>query len=154
MLIRIKDADLLKFTYVKELILRDLRVHYTITELATRCAMNEFKLKVGFKQLYGSSIYDFLQQKRMELGLKLLTATDEPIREIARRCGYGYSSNFIAVFRKYYKMKPTDYRSKTPSTKDYSKGAPYTAYIDKQMMTLYQFPGKAVVLHQVPEISE
>lgn len=152
--IRIKDADLLKFTYVKDLILRDLRVHYTIAELATRSTMNEFKLKVGFKQLYGKSIYDFLQQHRMEFSRKLLTSTDKPIGEIARLCGYGYSSNFIAVFRKYFKITPTDYRSNAPSTKDYSKGAPYTAYIDKQMMTLYQFPGKAVVLHQVPEIAE
>jgi AraC-like DNA-binding protein len=152
--IRITDADLLKFTYVRELILRDLCVHYTIPELATRCELNEFKLKMGFKQLYGKSIYDFLQHHRLELALKLLTSTDQPIKEIARKCGYGYSTNFIAVFRRHFKVKPTHYRKNTPSTKDYSQGAPYTCYIDKQMMTLYQFPGKAIVLHRVGEISE
>lgn len=152
--IRIKDADLLKFTYVKDLILRDVRVHYTLAELSARCELNEFKLKMGFKQLYGKSIYDFLQHHRMELALKLLTSTDEPIKEIARQCGYGYSTNFIAVFRKHFKIKPTHYRRNAPSTKDYSNGAPYTCYIDKQMMTLYQFPGKAVVLHRVNEVAE
>jgi AraC-like DNA-binding protein len=154
MSIRIKDADLLKFTYIKELILRDLRVHYTLEELAARGEMNTFKLKVGFKQLYGRSIYDFLQHHRMELALKLLTSTDDPIKEIALQCGYTYSTNFIAVFRKHFKIKPTHYRRNMPSTKDYSQGAPYTCYIDKQMMTLYQFPGKGVVLHRVQEIIE
>lgn len=154
MSIRIKDVDLLKLTYLKDLILHDLRVHYTIPELAARCEMNEFKLKTGFKQLYGKSIYDFLQHHRMQLGLKLLTSTDEPIKEIARQCGYGYSNNFIAVFRKYFNTKPTDYRRSAPSTKDYSNGAPHACYIDKQMMTLYQFPGNAIVLHRVSDVAK
>ncbi len=145
--ISIKDADLLKFTYVRELILRDVSVHYTLPELASRCELNIFKLKAGFRQLYGKSIYDFLQHHRMELGLRLLTSTDKSIKEIATACGYGYSTNFIAVFRKYFKIKPTEYRKITPSTKDYSQGAPLTCYIDKQKVTLYQFPGKTVMLH-------
>jgi|GEM_PF-1337021 len=154
MFINIKDADLLKFTYARELILRDVRVHYTLEQLSTRCELNVFKLKAGFKQLYGKSVYDFLQHHRMELGLRLLTSTDKPIKEIASECGYGYSTNFIAVFRKHFNRKPTEYRRNTPSTKDYSQGAPLTCYIDKQMITLYQFPGKTIMLHRVPEAAQ
>lgn len=147
--ITIKDADLLKFTYVRELILRDVSVHHTLEELSKRCELNIFKLKAGFKQLYGKSIYDFLQHQRMELGMRLLTSTDKPIKEIALQCGYTYSTNFIAVFRKHFKIKPTHYRKISPSTKDYSQGAPLTCYIDKQKVTLYQFPDKTVMLHTV-----
>lgn len=152
--LRIKDADLLKFTYVKELILHDLSVHYTIPELSARSEMNEFKLKTGFKQLYGLSIYDFLQHHRMNLGLHLLTSTDDSIQSIAQRCGYGYSTNFIAVFRKYFHTKPSEYRRTAPSTRDYSNGAPYTSMVDNQVMTLYQFPGQPPVLHREPPVTQ
>jgi AraC family transcriptional activator of pyochelin receptor len=150
--ITIKDADLLKFTYIRDFILRDVRAHYTLPQLSARIEMNEFKLKKGFKQLYGKSVYDFLQSHRMELGLKLLTSTDKSIKEIASRCGYGHSTNFIAVFRKYYNTKPTHYRRTQPRSRDSSQGAPYTAYVDKQMLTLYQYPGQAVTLQKVADV--
>ncbi len=108
--IKIRNADLAKFDQVKRLILEDIKIHYSIPHLATYAGLNTFKLKIGFKTLYGTAIYEFLQNERMKKSLHLLTRTEDSIQEIAQQCGYGYASNFIAVFRRRYKIKPTQYR--------------------------------------------
>lgn len=108
--IKIRKSDLVKFELVKSLILEDIMVHHTITELSHRSGLNEFKLKVGFKLLFKQPIYGFLQDHRMKQSLHLLSTSEESIQQIAIRCGYGYATNFAAVFRKKFKIKPSDYR--------------------------------------------
>ncbi|MBO9565797.1 MAG: helix-turn-helix transcriptional regulator [Niastella sp.] len=108
--IKIRNADLIKFDLVKRLIAEDIKQHHTISFLASYAGLNEFKLKVGFKLLYGSTIYEFLLNLRMKQAFHLLSRTDHSIQEIAEQCGYGYATNFIAVFRKKFKIKPTQYR--------------------------------------------
>jgi AraC family transcriptional activator of pyochelin receptor len=108
--IKIKKADLEKFDLVRRLILADLTMHYTIPYLSAQSGLNELKLKVGFKFLYGSSIYLFLQDQRMQRACHLLVTTEDSIKSIAEQCGYGYATNFIAVFRKKFNIKPTHYR--------------------------------------------
>jgi AraC-like DNA-binding protein len=124
--VKIRKTDLDKFELVKQLIQEDIKVHYTISQLSAASTLNEFKLKMGFRQLYKTSIYEFLQNERMKRGLHLLSTSEDSIQEIAKNCGYDYATNFIAVFRKKFKVKPTDYRKSqvigralTPSTKQY-----------------------------------
>ncbi|PZR18223.1 MAG: hypothetical protein DI539_16600 [Flavobacterium psychrophilum] len=108
--IKIRSTDLVKFDLVKRLILEDIKNHHSIAQLATYAGLNTFKLKMGFKVLYGSTIYEFLQNERMKQALHLLARTENSIQEVAEQCGYGYATNFIAVFRKKFKVKPTQYR--------------------------------------------
>ena len=108
--INLKFADELKLRQVRDLILSDIRIHYNLPELALRSKLNEFKLKMGFKQIFGESIYAFLQNQRMLRGQYLLKHTEDDIKDIALQCGYNYSTNFIFVFRQKFGMKPTEWR--------------------------------------------
>lgn len=140
MVIRLKEADVQKLSLVREIILRDVRVHYTLPQLSALSQLNTFKLKKGFKMLYGQSIYDFLQSQRMELALQLLTATDDPIQDIADRCGYGYSTNFIAVFRRKFKIKPTHYRRSQSIGKSFISHPSGKCNVSQAPDTLYPVP--------------
>lgn len=109
-IIKISGIDKEKFEWVRTLILQDLTVHHTIEILARQSKLNTFKLKKGFKQLYGESLYDFLQTKRLNLAIHLLTNSEESIQAISEHCGYGYATNFIAAFKRKYKVRPNDFR--------------------------------------------
>lgn len=139
--IRLKEADVQKLSLVREIILRDVRVHYTLPQLSALSQLNAFKLKKGFKMLYGQPIYDFLQSQRMELALQLLTTTDEPIQDIADRCGYGYSTNFIAVFRRKFKVKPTHYRRSQSIGKSFLQHPSRNCFVSQAPATLYPVAG-------------
>jgi AraC family transcriptional activator of pyochelin receptor len=108
--IKIKNKDLGKFELVKHTIRQDIQKHYTIEELAVLSELNSFKLKMGFKKLYGTTIYEFLRDERMKRGLHLLSHTDDTVQNIANLCGYGYATNFISVFHRKFKITPLDYR--------------------------------------------
>lgn len=140
MQINIKQRDLSKFEMVKHLILQDLTVHYTISHLAQVSQLNTFKLKVGFKQLFKTSIYEFLQHERIKYALHLLNTSDDSIKQIAVKCGYGYATNFTAVFRKKYKLKPSDYRKSQAIGRVIQQKVPLYCYNEYPLLNIFPKP--------------
>ena len=72
--------------------------------------MNEFKLKAGFKQVFGISMFDYLIKKRMQEARSLLLETDKPIKEIASLTGYSTKQSFLNAFKKYFHDTPGSFR--------------------------------------------
>jgi AraC family transcriptional regulator, transcriptional activator of the genes for pyochelin and ferripyochelin receptors len=72
--------------------------------------MNEFKLKRGFREIFGTSPYAFLLQHKLELARNYLLDTEWSIGEIARRIGYRDPAHFTHAFRKQYGLRPSDLR--------------------------------------------
>jgi len=96
----------------RNIILSDLKKHFTIPEISQQVQLNEFKLKAGFKQQFGTGIFEFLIQARMEKARKLLIETDKPIKEIASLTGYDHLTNFITAFGRYFEVTPGSLRRK------------------------------------------
>jgi len=96
----------------KNIILKDITQHYTIQDISKQVQLNEFKLKAGFKKLYGTGIFEYLLEARMEGAKKLLIETDKPLKEIASLTGYEYLTNFAIAFRKYFGYTPGSVRKK------------------------------------------
>lgn len=78
----------------------------TIAELARFVDLNEAKLMRAFKQTYGSTIFDFTQQLRMQRAKKLLETTELSVTDIALEVGYEYSSNFTTAFKRHFGITP------------------------------------------------
>lgn len=96
----------------RDLILADIRKHLTIKELSQKVKLNEFKLKSGFKEVFGIGPFELLLQARMEKARELLIETDKPMKEIAALTGFEFLTNFIAAFRKYFGYTPGELRRK------------------------------------------
>lgn len=95
-----------------DLIREDLSNPRNISDLAREVGTNPNKLQDGFRQVYGSSIHDFLKKVRMEHTRDLLRTTDYSIGEIVHMVGlvnHGYHSG---EFKKHYGMTPKEYRRK------------------------------------------
>lgn len=100
---------------VAERMVRDLTVHYTIDELAQEAGLSATALKNCFKGVYGSSIYAYLREYRLQTAQKLLAETDASVAEIARRVGYENPNKFSSAFRAKTGMTPTEYRKGCPN---------------------------------------
>lgn len=96
----------------KEIIMHDLKSHVTIQEISKQVGLNEFKLKAGFKHLFGLGIFESLLEARMREAKRLLLETDKPIKEIASLIGYNHLTNFIAAFRNSFGQTPGHFRRK------------------------------------------
>jgi len=82
----------------------------TIGELAKLAAINEYKLKAGFRELYGKTVYGFIRTVRMENASHMLENQDLSIGEIAGRVGYVNTSHFARAFRREYGVNPSEFR--------------------------------------------
>ncbi|SDC44655.1 iron complex transport system substrate-binding protein [Paenibacillus sp. UNCCL117] len=66
-----------------------------------------------FKKREQKSLQEYLNEKRLEAAKRHLLRTKATIKEIAVGCGFTDELNLIRMFKKYYKMTPSDYRKKT-----------------------------------------
>lgn len=105
--IRLHQYDIDKIREAREYLLLNMEHPLTVIELSHKVGINDFKLKKGFKQLYGVTIFDFLLEARMEKARTLLTETNTPIHEIAFATGYKNVSSFTAAFKKRMGFPPS-----------------------------------------------
>lgn len=96
-----------------KLLLEDLsKKPLSMGMLSKAAAINEFKLKAGFKHLFGLSVFDCLQEARMEKARELLLTTNDPLKNICVLSGYPRMTNFITAFRKRFGYTPGSLRRK------------------------------------------
>lgn len=96
-----------------KLLLEDLsKKPLSLQMLSRSVAINEFKLKAGFRQLFGVSVFDCLHEARMEKARELLLSTNKPIKQICVLTGYPRMTNFITAFRKKFGYTPGSLRRK------------------------------------------
>lgn len=81
----------------------------TIKELSLEVGLNEYQLKVGFKNIYGNSINAYLQEHRINKALKLMTDDGLKVQEAATEIGYSNVSHFITAFKKKHGVTPKQY---------------------------------------------
>jgi len=77
-----------------------------IRDLARLVGINEFKLKRGFREVFGVSVYEALRAHRMEVARSLLQDGDMTVGTVAATVGYTNMSHFIAMFRKQFGATP------------------------------------------------
>lgn len=82
----------------------------SIRSLSWKVALNEFKLKTGFRQYFNSSIFDWLIDRKMQRAKQLILTTDLPLKEICSMVGYPRTTNFITAFRRCFGMTPGSLR--------------------------------------------
>ncbi|MDA0149871.1 helix-turn-helix domain-containing protein [Vibrio sp. LaRot3] len=92
----------------KDCLLSDLSSAPTIAELAKTVGVNQCKLKKGFKELFGTSVYACFQEERMKRAMELLKHHN--VTETAVALGYSNISHFSTAFRKQYGVLPNNAR--------------------------------------------
>ena len=95
----------------KELLAGRIEDPPTIVELAKLVGINEYKLKKGFKELFGTTIFGYIHQSRMSLAKKLLLGTDKSAKEIAYETGYSSPQHFSTAFKKEFGFSPKSVRN-------------------------------------------
>ena len=78
----------------------------TTVRLAKRVALNEFKLKRGYRQTFGNSIYGDLRRHRMHVARDLLIAGESSVAAAACAVGYSNPGHFARAFQQEFGMAP------------------------------------------------
>ena len=105
----VSETNVNKIKLAKDIIINRLAEPPSLIDLANEIGLSLKKLKEGFKQIYGDSVYSFLIDYKMELARTLLESGDYNVNEVGLKIGYSTSSHFIAAFKKKYGITPKKY---------------------------------------------
>ena len=84
-----------------------------LIELSHTFGTNEYKLKYGFKQLYGQTVFRFLIDERLRKACVLIQHTDTSIKEVAHLTGFISAPHFSKAFKEKYGFTPRDLRKQS-----------------------------------------
>ena len=107
----LRADDITRIHQARDLILDRMDSPPTLLELARAVGLNDYKLKIGFRQVFGTTVFGYLHQQRTEQARQLLAARDHNITEVAYTVGYTNPSQFTAAFKRAYGVTPSDYRA-------------------------------------------
>jgi AraC-like DNA-binding protein len=102
------DLDREKILNAREVLLKHIGDPITIKELSRKVAINECYLKKGFKEIFGTTIFDFYQQQRMEHAKYLLYEKGLSVTDVSAMLGYSSISHFSTAFKKHTGLKPCE----------------------------------------------
>ncbi|MCT4617800.1 MAG: AraC family transcriptional regulator [Marinisporobacter sp.] len=109
--VRLDKRDLRGLRKVVNFIKKDLSAYPSITQLSKISNMSTTRFQMAFKQTYGTTVYHFLKEIRMNHALLLLKNSDYNIKDIAAKVGYTNAGHFAGIFRKTYGINPKEYRT-------------------------------------------
>ena len=105
----VDEENVRKIRQAKEIILERMAEPPSLAELSKEINLSLKKLKEGFKQLYGDTVYGFLLDHKMEVARKMLEGGKHNVNEVGLKVGYSTSSHFIAAFKKKFGTTPKKY---------------------------------------------
>lgn len=105
----VDEENVLKIRKAKEIILANLAEPPGLQDLADQIGLNLKKLKMGFKQIYGDTVYGFLFDYKMDYARRLLDSGSYNVNEVGLKIGYSTGSHFIAAFKKKFGTTPKKY---------------------------------------------
>ncbi|WP_324171840.1 AraC family transcriptional regulator [Sulfurimonas sp.] len=105
--IKLDDYDIEAIKKAKDILIQNMKNPPSILQLAKMVRINDFKLKIGFKEIFKITPYNLLLNYRLEYAKKLLIESHLSIGEIAQDIGYKYTASFSAAFIKKYGITPT-----------------------------------------------
>ncbi|QVQ27865.1 helix-turn-helix domain-containing protein [Achromobacter deleyi] len=102
---RLSQADIARLEAARALMQEQMDRELTVQYLCLATGLNEFKLKEGFRQLYGNSPHRLLTELRMRRAWELLESGCQ-VAQAAYRVGYRHPANFSAAFTRFHGRAP------------------------------------------------
>jgi AraC-like DNA-binding protein len=108
---KLKSEEMNRMLAVKEILINHIDHPFSLRDLAHKVGTNEFNLKRNFKIAFGTTVYGYLNQYKMEMAKNMLLQKDITIAEISIKMGYTYPTHFSSAFKKYFGYLPNKLKS-------------------------------------------
>jgi AraC-like DNA-binding protein len=95
---------------VRDMLEANLARAWTLAEVANVAGVSIRSLNMKFRAAYGTSVFDYLKSRRLEVAHQALVQQNMPISEIAYSVGYDNPANFSTAFRRQFGIAPSRLR--------------------------------------------
>ena len=91
---------------IKDRILADPVNLPSLDELASSTGINRKQLNAGFKALFGTTVFGYSRDLRLNIARDQILNCDFNIKEIAYQAGYSHVTNFVTAYRRHFGVTP------------------------------------------------
>jgi AraC family transcriptional activator of pyochelin receptor len=107
--LQLSSKEIERIRQARELLIASMQKPPSLEGLAQQVGLNVRKLSDGFRRVYGSTVFGFLQEYRLEQAYKLISSGEMSVSEAAYHVGYG-AAHFATIFRKRFGISPSSLR--------------------------------------------
>ena len=105
----LQPGEIERVLNAKDILIHNIENPHSLLELANIVGINKNKLNQGFRESFGTSVFDYLRICRLERGRELLKSGQKSVTEVALDVGYAQQSNFTKAFKKHFGTNPRNY---------------------------------------------
>lgn len=105
---KLSSYDIACLHDAKNFIEQHFNQYISIVGLAQQVGINQTKLKAGFKELFGNTVFGFIRDLQMEKARYLLLDEKRYVSEVADIIGYKHAHHFAAAFKRKYGVLPSE----------------------------------------------
>ena len=105
----LSHADRAGIRMARDILLNEMGNPPCLKDLARQAGLNDTKLKRGFRQVFGTSVYGYLRKYRMEQATDYLASGHMSVVETAHTLGFHDTAHFIHQFKQHYGTTPGTY---------------------------------------------
>ena len=106
----LKPSDQEKIYAVKDILDKQIHQRTSLIDLARQVGTNEFTLKKGFKELFGTTVFGYWNDLKMRYAQKMLLEQNTPIYQVAEAIGYKNPQHFTTAFKRKYGIVPSAFK--------------------------------------------
>ena len=103
------EYDKERIVFARDYLLTHLDAPPSLIELAAIAGLNEFKLKRGFKEMFGVPVFAYLADVRLDMARRAIREKKKTITQIAFELGFASPQHFSMAFKKKFGMAPKRY---------------------------------------------
>jgi AraC family transcriptional regulator, transcriptional activator of the genes for pyochelin and ferripyochelin receptors len=107
--LKLNDID--RIHHARAILLHQLDDPPSLHDLARQAGINHNKLKRGFREVFGTTVFGCLREYRLEKARQLLYNGQLSVTTVANRVGYANTGHFAAAFKRKFGINPRDYQS-------------------------------------------
>lgn len=105
----LKPADIERTYHARDILLQHFDRPPTLPELARQSQINDCALKQGFRQVFGTTVFGYLHNYRLDCARQLLDQCTKTVIGVAHAVGFASRSSFARAFRKKFGVNPGEY---------------------------------------------
>ncbi len=110
-LFNLKSEEVDYINNARDILHYDLANTPKLSDLAKAVGTNHCKLNMGFRELYGTTVFGYLRQERLKMARRLLEGGNN-VTDAAFSVGYNSLPSFSKAFYKYFGINPMMCRRK------------------------------------------
>lgn len=102
----ISKSDKEKLYEAKNYLEENLFERFSLLDVSKKVGLNDYKLKKGFKELFGTTVFGYLNDFRMEYAKHLIMGGNKTVSEVSDILDYSAPHHFSNAFKKKFGYLP------------------------------------------------